>query len=150
MFFIPRILHTHVINESFWPDPAISGRAIGRTNLPNWPNEQLEALKCFLSAVIRSLLTPELHHRIDEWMCAIGNMGLPVQPYLSDIGHSRSAVLHYFDANASGIPHRKLSNPFWELPNDAHDQIVTWFHSQSIRKIMYDTYGYVWPPGTGG
>ena len=48
MFFIPRILHTHVINESFWPDPAISGRAIGRTNLPNWPNEQLEALKCFL------------------------------------------------------------------------------------------------------
>ena len=150
VFFIPRILHTHLLDESFWPDAAISGRAIESTDLASWPSERLSALKSFLSNVVRSLLAPERHHRIDEWMCAIGNMGLPVEPYLSDIQHSTDAVLQYFNDNAADIPNGKLSNAFWELPNDGHNRIVDWFHSRPVQKIMYDAYGYSLPERNGG
>lgn len=150
LYFLPRILHTHLLDESFWPDVEITGRAIGSTGLSEWPAERLDALKSFLSNLVRSLLAPDEQHRIDDWMCAIGRMGLPVDSYLRDIQRSKDAVLVYFNDNSTKLPLGTLSNAFWELPNAAHEEIVEWFHSKAIRDVLHTEYGYVLPDRTGG
>ena len=145
LYFLPRILHTYVLDESFWPDVEITARAINSTDLSEWPNERLDALKSFLSNLIRSFLAPQQQHRIDDWMCAIGRMGLPVRSYLSDIQSSKDAVLAYFESNSKVLPAGKLDNAFWELPNTAHEQIVDWFYSPAIRQVLRKEYGYILP-----
>lgn len=149
LFFIPRILHVHVIDGSFWPDPAITGRAISQTNPGDWPEPRRNALISFFGNVVRHSLDPDRHHQIDDWLCTIANTGLPTSTYLSDISQSQDAVLAYFNENAAQLPQRKLSNSFWELPNSGHDEIVDWFYSTNIRKIIFDAYGYQLPNVNG-
>ena len=149
VFFIPRILHVHAIDDSFWPDPEITGRAIAKTNIPDWPESRRDALTSFFANVVRTSLKPDRHHQIDSWLCTIANIGLPTNTYLSDISQSQDAVLAYFNENAERLPQRKLSNSFWELPNSGHDEIVDWFYSTNIRKIVFDAYGYQLPTTNG-
>lgn len=136
LYFLPRILEVHVNDESYWPDVEITGRAIGDTDPLNWPAELLAALRTFLFEVIRSLLAPTSHDMIDRWICAIGRMGIPVEPYLDEIAQSPDAVLAYFDLNAPHISKGRLSNAFWEPHDDAQEKIVSWFNSAPIRKII--------------
>ena len=150
LYFLPRILHIHALDESIWPDVEITGRAIGSTNLPEWPAERIDAINLFLGDTIRSFLLSEQQHRIDDWMCAIGRMGIPADTFLIDIQASPEAVLVYFDCNSSKLPTGALSNAFWELPNRTHDRIVDWFYSPAIRKILSDAYGYALPDRSGG
>jgi len=73
-------------------------------------------------------------------------MGFDVAPHLEQVAKVPAAVLAYFEGNASGLPQGKLCNAFWELPDRSHDEIVVWFNSEKIRKIVFDAYGYVSKP----
>ena len=143
IFFIPRILHVHMLDDSFWPGPEITGRAIAKTSIPKWPVSRRIALTSFFTNVVRHSLHPDRRHQIGSWLCAIAHTGLNTATYLCDIAKSEDAVLAYFNENAEQLPQRKLSNSFWELPNSGHDEIVDWFYSSPIRKIMFDAYGYL-------
>ncbi len=70
-------------------------------------------------------------------------MGFDIKPYLKVIEKSSDAVVVYFTDNANTIPKRKLTNAFWTLPSTNHDAIVDWFYSKTIRKIVFNEYGYV-------
>ena len=111
-FFIPRILHVHVLDDTFWPDQEITGRAIAKTDVPDWPESQRNALTTFFANVVRHSLHPDRHHQIDSWLCTIALIGLDTAPYLSNIAKSEDAVLAYFNENPEKLPRPELSNNF--------------------------------------
>lgn len=149
LYLIPRILQAHLNEEWHWPDIEVTGRAIGSTDPSNWPAERLGALRSFLLEVITSLLAPARAFELDSWICAIGAMGIPVRTYLDQIGQSPETVIEYFDCNAPAIQQGRLSNAFWEMPNAAHDEIVDWFYSEPIRKMIEGPRGDVLPDRGG-
>lgn len=143
LYFLPRILEVMAMDAAWWPNPAVTGRAI-RTAYPgSWTHAQRAAMNQYLDAMIGSAIECVDYHTLDMWICAIARMGFDVMPYLKQIEKCPAAVLAYFEDNAETLPRNKLSNPFWELPCPAHDDIVKWFYSPEISKIPFDAYGYV-------
>lgn len=143
LYFLPRILEISAIDDSWWPDPEVTGRAIRSAKPDSWPGSRLEAVGSFLAAVIDTAITSGEHHKLDGWLCAIARMGFDVRPYLQQLATSPAAVLAYFEDNVSSLPRNRLSNSFWELPCSGHDAIVEWFYSDEIRRIPFDAYGFV-------
>jgi len=143
LYFLPRILEITATEVGWWPDAAVTGRAIRDAEPDSWSDAQRGTLKQYLEAVIESSIASERYHDLDDWMCAIGRMEFDVQPYLRQIEKSPAAVLDYFEHNAETLHQGRLLNPFWEPPNEAHDAVVNWFFSPEIAKIPYDAYGYV-------
>ncbi len=143
LYFLPRILDISATEESWWPDPEVTGRCIRSAGPGSWNNSQREALVEFNRAVIESAIASASGSSLDSWLCAIDRMGFDVRPYLQQISNDRSAILALFDINVSQLPHRRLANAFWELPSTGHDAIVDWFYSAPIRRVPFETYGFV-------
>lgn len=143
MYFLPRILEISVMDECWWPDIEVTGRAIAATQPQSWPRPKLDALHVVLEAKISALLqTPDTGREIDGWMCAIGRAGLDVHPYLAQIEQSPAHVAAYYEVNGRRLP-RKLDNEFWELPNAGHDAIAHWFGTEKVSDIIFEAYGAV-------
>lgn len=143
LYFLPRILEITATNDSWWPGPEVTARAIRSSGLDNWPSARREALLAYFDAVFTTIMERRKYDKLDGWLCAIARMGLEVDPYLKQISNAPAAVLAYFEVNTECLPQRKLSNAFWELPCKGHDDIVNWFYSDDIRKMPFDAYGYV-------
>jgi hypothetical protein len=142
LYFLPRILEVSATDDSWWPDPEVTGRAIRATNPGLWPSSRREATESFLKVVIDTAIAIGEYHKIDGWLCAIARMEFDVRPYLQQVAKSSAAVLAYFEENASSLAQNRLVNSFWELPCAGHDAIVEWFYSDEIRKIPFDAYGF--------
>ena len=143
LYFLPRILEIHSFYPDFIPIPESTAGQICRTSLQDWPAPRLQALENYVRQILNNALSPNSHHRIDSWMCAASILGFDIRVHLNAIGRMRPAVLVYFNANASTLPERLLSNSYWHLPNESHDVIVDWFYSPPIKKLVFDAYGYV-------
>lgn len=143
LYFLPRILEITATDTSWWPNSAVTGRAIRTAYPSSWTHAQRAAMNQYLDAMISSTIECGEYHALDIWICAIARMEFDVTPHLKQIEKSSAAVLAYFEDNAETLSRSKLSNPFWELPCPAHDAIVKWFYSPEIAKIPYDAYGYV-------
>ena len=131
-YFLPRILEISATDSSWWPDVAVTGRAIRSADPDTWTAGQRQALGDFLESVIGTAIESGRYSEIDDWLCGIAWMGLDVRPFLGQVAKCPAAVLDYFESNADTLPQRKLSNAFWELPNPGHDAIVNWFDSDEI------------------
>lgn len=142
LYFLPRILEVSAMDDLWWPDPEVTGRAIRSAKPDVWPSSRLEAVESFLKAVIDTAIASGEYHKLDGWLCAIARMGFDVRPFLQQVAKSSAAVLAYFEENASSLTENRLVNSFWELPCPGHDAIVEWFHSDEIRKIPFDAYGF--------
>ncbi|HLA95964.1 MAG TPA: hypothetical protein VK612_09600 [Pyrinomonadaceae bacterium] len=142
LYFLPRILELSIQDDSWWPDIEVSGNKIKMTEPMSWSPKRLATLIIFFHASIDRILESANYHRIDEWMCAIGTTEVEIRPFLTRIEADSEAVLEYFGSNAKCLPDGKLCNPFWESSGDRHDEIVAWFTSGSVSKILFDAYGY--------
>jgi hypothetical protein len=142
-YFLPRIVEISSTNDCWWPDIQITGRAIYSCEPDSWPRRRRDALHSVLFAVISEAIESARYDKLDQWMCGIARMGFPVSPHLDQIANESSAVLSYFEDNADSLPNGKLSNPFWELPNDSHDEIVCWFNSDPILRMRIAAYGHL-------
>ena len=142
LYFLPRILEITVEDDSWWPDVEITGRAIKEADWRGWPEKRLNALLEFLSAAIGHLIETGSYSEIASWMCGVARAGLDVRPLLSIIENDDNAVIAYFSDEAGRLADGKLSNAFWELPNEGHDVIVEWFRSEKVGRIVYEAFGY--------
>ncbi len=142
LYFLPRILELSATDDSWWPDIAVTGRAIKNTEPDNWPEHRRTALAGFFKAVIADLIEREKYGMIDDWMCSAGRAGIDVGPFLEVIETDRAAVLVFWEENAGKLDEGKLANEFWDLPNEEHDKIVRWFNSPRINMIYAEAYGY--------
>ena len=102
----------------------------------------MNALLEFLSAAIGHLIETGSYSEIAGWMCGVARAGLDVRPLLSIIENDDNAVIEYFSDEAGRLADGKLSNAFWELPNEGHDVIVDWFRSEKVGRIVYGAFGY--------
>jgi hypothetical protein len=144
LYFLPRILDITATNNYWWPDPEITGRAISNTQPLAWPLKRLDAFHDFLHSVIDSFLErKDSGSDIDSWICAIGKMGMDVRPYLTQIETSPVHVLAFYEENANRLTQRRLSNSFWEPPNEGYDQVVHWFGTEAVGDIIMGAYGVV-------
>jgi hypothetical protein len=146
LYFLPRILEISATEPAWWPDPEVTGRAIRAAKPDTWTESQRTALNNYLEAVINTIIQSENYPLLDEWICAIGRMGIDVTPFLSQIAKSPVAVVAYFRENAECLPRKRLANAFWELPCLAHDVVVEWFYSEEIAGILFKSCGYVLTP----
>lgn len=148
LYFLPRILEISATERYWWPDPPVTGRAIESTDPASWPAHRTQAFQDFLHALIGHLLSSgnEDMDRVDDWLCAIARIGIDVHPFLHLIARSDKHILAYFDCNASSLTSRnRLSNPFWERPNQGHDDIVAWFATSPAFDAIATAYGIVLP-----
>ncbi len=143
LYFLPRILELTATESAWWPSPEVNGSAIRSSKTESWTADQRNGLDHFLQAMIAGILETGEYMTIGSWICAIGRIGLDVQPFLDKVAESPEAVLVFFELNADNLPRNKWSNPFWERPSAAHDAVVDWFYSPEIAKIPYEAYGYV-------
>lgn len=143
LYFLPRILEVSATDDNWYPLPEIVGRAIANTKPDTWSTARRSALEQLLHAIIEGAIESRDYDKLDSWLCAIGRMGLPVEPYLNLVEASRDAVLGYFCQNATELQEGRLANAFWELPNQAHETIVEWFNTDKVRAIPAEEYGYV-------
>jgi hypothetical protein len=135
LYFLPRILEVSSKDEWWWPDIAVTGKAISNTDPNNWPSNRRQALDEFLGARLLDLIKAEDSDAIDDWLCAIARMGVNVQPFLEIIETSPAMVAEYYRANYRNLHLGKLSNAFWELPNEGHEMIVQWLHREDIAEL---------------
>ncbi|MGB7207477.1 MAG: hypothetical protein WBD27_02340 [Pyrinomonadaceae bacterium] len=142
LYFLPRILEISIFDDSWWPCIEVSGKKLEMADAASWPPERRTALSDFFYAAVDRLLGSKIYGRIDEWVCAIAAIEMDPHPFLARIEADPDAVLEYFKANAKCLPAGKLCNPFWENPAPEYDEIVTWFKSEAVSKILFDAYGY--------
>jgi hypothetical protein len=142
LYFLPRILEISATDDSWWPDVEVTGRAIRSSAPESWPPPRRVALQRMFVDVINDAVESCEDYKLDGWICAIARSGFDVGPCLEKLMKTPRAVLAYFEDNAARLPERKLSNGFWDLPCAAHDEIVAWFFSDKVSRILYDAYGY--------
>ena len=142
LYFLPRILEVACMDESWWLDMEIIGRAIGETKPTNWPKSRLKALVDVLGAVIQEALKEEDGWAIDTWICSIARMRLDIVPFLEQIETSPLALLSFYERNSMSLAKRKLANAFWERDIPGYDVVLAWFGSPRVSKIIADSYGF--------
>jgi hypothetical protein len=143
LYFLPRILEISVLDDEWWLDIEVTGRAMANTDPLSWPGARRNSLHAVLEAKISALLqTPGTGSEIDGWMCGIAHAGLNVRPYLAQIEQSPAHVAAFYEKNGRRLP-QKLDNQFWELPNAGHDAIVHWFGTEKVSDIIFEAYGAV-------
>lgn len=140
LYFLPRIVDIACTDSGWWPDVEVTGRAIGETNPPSWPQARRDALMNVIRSVIDSSIEDEDWRAMDGWICAAARMGLNIEVFLEQIAHSTQALLGYYERNAKSLINNKLGNAFWPENDEWHDKIVSWFSSPEISQMISDGY----------
>ena len=141
MYFLPRILEVGCVEGGWWPDMEVTGRAIAETQPTAWPEPRRQALQDVFQAALQEAIDDEEGWTIDELICAIAKTGIPIEPFLTQIEQSPKAVLAYYERNSEGLMKQKLGNAFWDRGDSGYAQILAWFQSPGISKIIMDGYG---------
>jgi hypothetical protein len=142
LYFLPRIIEITCTESGWWPDPEVTGRAIADAQIDKWPPQRRDALIHVLHAVIQAALGYEDGAwLIDQWICAISKMGLEVAPFLRQIEASPAHVLAYYEDNSQPLMKQRLGNSFWDCSDRGYEEVIAWFKSPKITKIILDGYG---------
>lgn len=142
LYFLPRILEVTIVNDTWWPDIEVTGRAIRETKPIEWPGPRREAVQKLFEAVFESFLAEQYYYRIDEWICGAARASFDVAALLRIVEKSDQAILEFFNSNSGGLAEGKLGNAFWESYDPGQDVILQWLNSEKVRAIAYDAYGY--------
>lgn len=131
-YLLPRILEISATEKDWWPDIEITGRAIQDAQPADWPNKQWQALEFLFEEVVKKLVSTQEYFYLDDWLCGAARAGIDVKPLLKVMETDNRAVDRFLDDNPAARSQGELSNPFWELPNKGHDDIVEWLRSERI------------------
>ena len=142
LYFLPRIIEISCTVPGWWPDPPVTGRAIAETQPGGWPATRLTAFIELLHAIIHHAIA---HDRIlddfDDWLCAIGKMGIEIEPFLAQIEGSPASLLAFYEGNSIPLGKGRLSNSFWNKDDPGHGTVLEWFHSPHISAMISEAYG---------
>ena len=138
-YFLPRILELSATNEFLYPDPEIVLGKLRHARWNEWRAEERQALDGFFDAVLTDKIA-EFGDEIDTWLCAIAQCVADLSPYLDRVAGRPEILVGFYEVHSRHLPKGKLSNPFWhDVPDQGH-QVVEWFRSESIRRIIDDHY----------
>ena len=145
LYFLPRILEISIVDDSWWPDIEVTGRAIRQTKPKEWPQVRRDAVQHVLESVIKSFISEQYFYRIDDWICGAARADFNLKPLLQIVETNNEAVLEFFNSNAALISSGRLGNAFWEPTDPGQDVIVEWLNSESVRRVAHEAYGFNLP-----
>jgi len=68
-------------------------------------------------------------------------MGLPLEPFLSQIESSPSVLLSFHEHNSHSLKRNRLGNAFWARSDLGYAEVLAWFASPKIGQLILDGYG---------
>lgn len=138
-YFLPRIFELSAAGAFSWPDPEVVLGKLPYANWTNWSREQKDAVFAFLAAVLKDCIDDPASE-IDTWLCAIGRCVDDISPYLDLIREEMASLIRLYEENNQQLAIGRLSNAFWDDVPDASRQVIEWFNSEEILKIINDNY----------
>jgi hypothetical protein len=141
LYFLPRILEILATEHDWWPDPEVVTRAIHTAGFHSWPDSRQNALTRLFEEVVDDLLGTEgSGFEIDSWICALGRLHVELAPFLIRIAVSRPRLIEFYEFNKP-LADGRLANGFWDEAPEEQKQVVEWFRSPEIQKIIEEQYG---------
>lgn len=141
LYFLPRILEIVVSEADWWPSPEIVARAVRAAEPDKWTDEQRSALNEYLDARFGDLLsTSNAADKIDSWLCALGQLGADLQPYLDRLLQDPDRLKEVYECNSEQLVKGKLNDSFWHDAPDQGAQIIAWFTSATTKRAIMSTY----------
>lgn len=148
LYFLPRILEILVTEPDWWPSPEVVTRGIHTAGFHTWPESRRQTLERYFDEVVSELLGRKNSGReIDSWICALGRLHANLAPFLARIAANGPRLIEFFEANSEAmLAHGRLGSGFWEDAPDEHRQVLEWFRSPEIQKIIWEQYELAWKP----
>jgi len=142
LYFLPRIIKISCTESGWWPDVPVTGSAVSETHPADWPSLRRDALCDVLHAVVQETARiSDAGWIIDDWICAIAKMGLPVGPFLGQMESHPALVLSFYERNSQSMMKQRLSNSFWDRTDPGYDEVLAWFESPKVSQIIMEAYG---------
>ena len=138
-YFLPRIFEISANEVGWWPDPEIVLGKLRRAGWNSWTPKEREAILKFIDAVLDDCMK-DSQSDIDTWVCAIAHCVDDMIPYLEKIKQNTESLIRLYEENSQALIKGKLSNAFWEDARDKGVQVIEWFNSPEIIKIINEYY----------
>ena len=140
-YFLPRILEISATDASWWPDPEIVARSLAEARWREWPAEQREAVARVWDERFTELVEAADRSELDSWLCGLARAGLDLDSFLARLSLRPPAVLALYGWHANEIVEHRLANGFWEDAAQGRQEVIDWFHSPEISRLILDNYG---------
>jgi hypothetical protein len=142
LYFLPRILEILAAEHSWWPDPEVVASAIHTAGFHSWPEVRRHALTRYFDEVVGDLLSMEgSGFKLDSWMCALGRLHVGLTPFLTRIAATRLGLIELYEVNSEELIDGRLANSFWDEALEEQRQVIQWFRSPEIQKLIQAAYG---------
>lgn len=141
LYFVPRILEISATDSGWWPDPEVVARALAEARWHEWPVEQREAVARVWDERFTELIEAAEGSELDSWLCGLARAGLDLAPFLARLSQRPAAVLALYGWHANEIVEHRLANGFWEDAPRGCQEVIAWFHSREISRLILDNYG---------
>ncbi|HYG35886.1 MAG TPA: hypothetical protein VEC99_13930 [Clostridia bacterium] len=143
VYFLPRILEILASERYWWPEPEVVTRAMHTAGFHSWPDGRRQALLRYFEEVISELLANEgSGAALDSWICALGRLHVDLAPFLSGIAENRPRLIEFYEVNSQELINGGLTNPFWDEAPVEQKQVVAWFRTADIQKLIEAHYGW--------
>jgi hypothetical protein len=140
-YFVPRILEISATDPSWWPDPEVVARTLADARWQEWPVAQKEAVARVWDERFTELIEAAEGSELDSWLCGLARTGLALTSFLARLSRSPTATLALYGWHANEIVEHRLANGFWDDAPQGRKEVVDWFHSPKISRLILDNYG---------
>ena len=142
LYFLPRILEVLAIDHGWYPCPEVVSGKFGRADFKNWSERHRNAVFLYFDAAFDDLLkTKDFGQDIDSLVYALGHLHSDINPLLVRLAEHPARVIEYYEHNSQSLIKGRLANGFWEEDMPAYHQVLAWFESPEIKKMIKDSYG---------
>jgi hypothetical protein len=140
-YFVPRILEISATDPGWWPDPEVVARALAEARWQQWPTAQREAVASVWSERFTELIEAAEGSELDSWLCGLARAGFDLPPFLARLSQRPAAVLALYGWHANEIVEHRLANGFWDEAPHGRREVIDWFHSPEISRLIIASFG---------
>lgn len=140
-YFVPRILEISATDPGWWSDPEVVARVLAEARWQQWPTAQREAVANVWDGRFTELIEAAEGSELDSWLCALARAGFDLLPFLARLSQRPAAVLALYGWHANEIVEHRLANGFWDEATQGRREVIDWFHSPEISRLIIDSFG---------
>lgn len=140
-YFLPRVLEISAADPGWWPDVELIGHSLRDAKWMTWNFREKEAITQLYHTKLEEILSESDRFGLNSWLCSMAFAGLGVDHYLSGLEADPSKVLHFYAHNADPSRGIRFANTPWSESSAGAQQVLAWFYSPSVSKLIHDSYG---------
>ena len=142
LYLLPRILEVVFVDHAWHPNPEIVSLKFKQADFQEWSDRHRAAVFHYFDAAYNDVLEAnDFWLDVDSWVFAVGNLHSNINPYLARLAEHPVKVVEYYEHNSQSLIKGRLTNAFWEEDSSAYQQVLAWFESPGIKKMIKESYG---------